>query len=81
MSEAVEFYRVAVSHDPYRSAYHWRLAHALAQVGGRETEAIEQLQIASSLNPMQERYRAERRALEDNIRQPVQGLLNSPALE
>ena len=80
-SEAVEFYRVAVGNDPYRSAYHWRLAHALARVGGRETEAVEQLQIACGLNPMQERYRAERQALEENIRQPVRGLLNSRVLE
>ena len=80
-SDAVEFYRTASGKDPYRAAYHWRLARALALAGGRESEAVEQLQIATSLNPTQVRYRAALRALEENIRQPARGLLDSPTLE
>ena len=80
-TEAGEFYRTATGKDPYRPAYHWRLARALALAGGRESEAVEQLQIAISLNPTQDRYRAALRALEENIRQPARGLLDSPVLE
>ena len=78
---AVEFYRAAVGADPYRAAYHWRLARALLATGNREAEAVEQLKIAVDLNPTQGRYRAELAATEENIRQASGGLLKSGSIE
>ncbi len=80
-SEAIDFYRVAVGNDPYRAAFHWRLARALWLVGDRPVEAIEQLKMATDLNPTKAQYRMELRTLEENIRQPEPGLLKSPQIE
>ena len=78
---AAEFYRAAAGNDPYRAAYHWRLARALLAAGGREVEAVEQLRIAVGLNPTQARYRTELTAVEENIRQAPEGLLKSESFE
>ena len=80
LAEAAEFYQAAVGNDPYRAAYHWRLARVLWWVGGHESEAVEQLRMAAQLNPTQARYRTELQAVEENIRQPGSGLLKSEPL-
>jgi len=87
-TEAVEFYRGAAGNDPYRASYHWRLARALLLAGNRKSEAVEQMMIATDLNPTRfqlnpTRFQqgAEWRVLEENIRQSGRGLLESLPFE
>ena len=76
-SAAIDSYEQAVGCDPFRASYHWRLAPVLMRTAGRESEAIEQLQLAVRLNPTKEAYRDDLRAAEESIRQPPPLLLES----
>jgi O-antigen ligase len=72
--EAIQQYRAAIHCDPYRASFHWRLARVLAAAGGKNDQVVEQLRMAHDLNPTKELYQ---RDLEENLRQPTPGLLES----
>lgn len=74
---AVERYLNAISCDPYRASFHWRLARVLMLGEGRSVETLHQLRTAVALNPTKQMYRDELRWFEESIRQGSPPLLES----
>lgn len=74
--DAIRNYRAAIGCDPYRASYHWRLAQALAAMDHSD-EILEQLRLAEKLNPTNPRYREDRAAAEESVRQAQPVLLES----
>jgi tetratricopeptide (TPR) repeat protein len=80
--EATEHYRAAIEDDPYRASYHWRLARAEMAARGPDAIVLQQLRLAASLNPTNQRYNQELADAEESVRQSPGSLLESaPAKE
>lgn len=75
--ESEKLYQAAIDRDPYRAAFHWRLAtQVLLRLPGRDNQARRELARAVQLNPSQRRYRELAERLE-RIRQAQPSLLES----
>ena len=55
--EAIQYYQAAIRNDPFRAAYHWRLAEVEIAAHGVTDAARRHLNQAVELNPTNERYR------------------------
>jgi putative inorganic carbon (HCO3(-)) transporter len=80
--EAIRHFQRAIDNDPFRAAYHARLARAEMAAYGVSKEVLKQFRLAASLNPTNARYQQDLAEAEESVRQPSNDLLGStPAKE
>jgi hypothetical protein len=75
--QAIVYYQAAIKEDPYRSAFHWRLAHAEMQLNGVSRLSLNELRKSIELNPTKQEYRDGLRDAEERVRQAQPSLLES----
>jgi O-antigen ligase len=80
-AEAADRYAKAAAEDPYRSAYHERIAMAEMAANGVTPLALKELQLAAELNPTKREYRQALFEAEERVRQRAHGLLESPPIK